>query len=92
VGQELEVRLEGNVTTGYAWGLVVPVPDILAVVDPGTYRARPDTEGREGAGGTTTFVLRAVHLGTGALELVYGRPWERGVAAARTLRVDVDVR
>src|SRR5262245_5712210 len=92
VFQELAVQLEANATTGYAWELVAPVPDVVTVVDPGRYQARPDTEGRVGSGGVTTFVFRAVHAGTGTLELVYRRPWERGVAPARTVRVDLEVR
>jgi inhibitor of cysteine peptidase len=80
VGQELALQLEAHVTTGYAWELVPPVPDLLTVTDPGTYRASSGSEPRVGAGGTTSF------------QLVYRRPWERDVAPTRTVRVDVDVR
>ena len=92
VGQELALQLEANVTTGYAWELVPPVPDVLTVTDPGTYRASTGSEPRVGAGGTTSFVFRAAQPGKGVLQLVYRRPWERDVAPARTVRVDVDVR
>src|SRR5262249_29762682 len=92
VGQELEVQLQSNITTGYAWELVVPGPPVLTVIDPGTYRASSGLEPRAGSGGTTSFVFRGVRPGKGALELVYRRPWETGVPPARTLRIEVDVR
>jgi len=92
VGQELAMQLQGNVTTGYVWELVAPVPDVLTVIDPGTYRASNGSEPRVGAGGTASFVFRAARPGKGVLELVYRRPWERDAPPARMVRVDVDVR
>ena len=92
VGQELAVHLQSNVTTGYAWEIVPPVPEVLTVTDPGTYRAASGSEPRVGSGGTTSFVVRGARPGKGTLELVYRRPWETGVPPARTVRVEVDVR
>jgi inhibitor of cysteine peptidase len=92
VGQELAVQLQANVTTGYAWSVASPVPEVLTVVEPGTYRASAASEGRVGAGGTTSFVFRAVRPGKGVLDLAYRRPWETDVAPARTARFDVEVR
>jgi predicted secreted protein len=92
VGQELEVQLEANVTTGYRWELVPPVPEIVMVLDPGTYSGPRDSQARAGAGGSTLFVFRAVRPGKGVLELVYRRPWESAVAPARTTRVEIEVR
>jgi len=74
VGQELEVQLQSNVTTGYGWELVVPAPQVLTVVDAGTYRASTGFEPKVGSGGTTSFVFRGVRPGSGTLELVYRRP------------------
>jgi inhibitor of cysteine peptidase len=92
VGQELAVQLESNVTTGYAWELVPPMPDALTVIDPGTYRASSGSESRPGSGGTTSFVVRAARPGNGTLELVYRRPWESGTPPTRAVRVEVTVR
>ena len=92
VGQELAVRLQSNVTTGYAWELVPPVPDVLTLTEPGTYHAASESEPRVGSGGTTSFVVRGVRPGKGTLELVYRRPWETGVPPARTVRIEVTVR
>jgi len=92
VGQELAVQLESNVTTGYTWELVPPVPDVLTVTDPGTYHPPSGSEPRAGSGGTTSFLVRAARTGKGTVELVYCRPWETGVPPARTVRIEVTVR
>jgi inhibitor of cysteine peptidase len=92
VRQELGLQLQANVTTGYSWAVVPPVPDVLTVVDSGTYHAATDSEPRAGAGGTTSFVFLAVKPGKGVLQLAYRRPWERDVTPDRTVRVDVEVR
>jgi inhibitor of cysteine peptidase len=92
VGQELALQLEANASTGYRWELGTPVPEVLSVVDGGTYREALDPEARVGSGGSTSFVFRAVRPGKGVLDLVYRRPWESGVAPARSTRVEVEVR
>jgi len=91
-GQELGVELRSNVTTGYRWELVPPVPDVLTVTEAGTYSAAPGSEARVGAGGTTLFVFRAVRPGSGVVNLAYRRPWETEVPPARTVRFEVTVR
>jgi inhibitor of cysteine peptidase len=92
VGQELALDLQANATTGYAWELVPPVPEMLTTTDPGTYRPATTSEPRVGAGGSTSFVFRAARPGKGVLQLVYRRPWEHDIPPARTVRIDVDVR
>lgn len=92
VRQELGLQLQANVTTGYSWAVVPPLPDVLTVVDSGTYHAPTDSDAGVGAGGTTSFVFLAVRPGKGVLQLVYRRPWERDVTPARTVTVDVEVR
>jgi inhibitor of cysteine peptidase len=92
VRQELRLQLQANVTTGYSWAVVPPLPEVLTVIDPGTYHAAADSDAGVGAGGTTSFVFLAVRPGKGVLQLAYRRPWERDVTPARTMRVDVEVR
>ncbi|HEY1907137.1 MAG TPA: protease inhibitor I42 family protein [Myxococcaceae bacterium] len=92
VRQELGLQLQANVTTGYGWAVVPPLPEVLTAIDPGTYHASTDSDASVGAGGTTSFVFLAVRPGKGVLQLAYRRPWERDVIPARTVRVDVEVR
>jgi inhibitor of cysteine peptidase len=92
VRQELGLKLDANPTTGYSWAVVPPLPDVLTVVDSGTYHAPPESEPGMGASGTTSFVFLAVKPGKGVLSLAYRRPWEHDVTPDRTVRVDVEVR
>jgi inhibitor of cysteine peptidase len=92
LGQEVALHLEANATTGYRWEVVQPVSDVVLVVDNGTYREPPDPDARVGAGGSTSFVFRAIRRGKAVLDLVYRRPWERDVAPAKIVTVNLEVR
>ncbi len=88
VGQRLTVELRANPSTGYSWALVSSgEPVILRVGEPAF---REDSR-MAGAGGTLTFEFRARQPGTGSLELVYARPWEKGKEPADTFAVTVAV-
>ena len=91
-GDTLAVHLDASATTGYRWELVrlagdavVSVP--LADLQPETAAGVP----RVGAPGHTTFRFRAMKPGTSAIEVVYRRPWETNVAAARVVRFEISV-
>lgn len=92
LGDTLAVHLDASATTGYRWELVrlagdavVSVP--LADLQPETAAGVP----RVGAPGHTTFRFRAMKAGTSAIEVVYRRPWETSVAAARVVRFEISV-
>ncbi len=83
----LVVRLAGNPTTGYRWS-VKRAPAPLHLVG-STYK--PSPPGRLGQGGTYVFRFRA-KSGSGKLELVYRRPWEKRKPPLRTFSLTVRVR
>jgi inhibitor of cysteine peptidase len=94
-GQELNLALASNVTTGYQWELAHPAAALLAVLDPGTYHESPAQVGERplaGRGGMTSFRFRAVRSGMDTLHLVYRRPWEKEQPPARTFLVHIRVR
>lgn len=70
-GQELDVRLESNPTTGFGW-VVEPVPEMVRLVSSG-FEA-PDTD-LVGAPGIQVFVFEAT-AGAGVLRFEYRRPFE----------------
>ncbi len=77
VGDTLEIRLEGNASTGYQWVRVEPTSfgdGPLEIVEEGTYR--PEDPGVCGGPGVFTYRYRAVVSGTATLSFVYRRPWE----------------
>ncbi|OFW58666.1 MAG: hypothetical protein A2133_08075 [Actinobacteria bacterium RBG_16_64_13] len=75
VGDEIQVVLKGNSTTGFSWMATLSEEDagILEQIGEPTYV--PDSQ-LIGAGGTYTFTFKAVAAGDAALKLVYLRPWE----------------
>lgn len=87
VGDTLKVVLDGNPTTGFAWGIVSPekrlkkIDTVYAPTSPAC-----------GAGGTYTFVFKAEDHGKEALILNYRRPWEKEVEPAKTFEVDLAIK
>jgi predicted secreted protein len=89
VGQELEVRLDGNATTGFAWVHGGNVPDGLEQLS-GDYETTDD-EDVVGAGGVFVFTFEATEAGEGDLAFEYARSWEDTVAPERAWSASVVV-
>jgi predicted secreted protein len=87
-GQEMEVVLDGNPTTGFLWETAAVDTSVLRQL--GEPDFRPDTE-LLGSGGKFTFRFEAVASGQTLLQLVYHRPWETGVPPEKTFEVTVTV-
>jgi inhibitor of cysteine peptidase len=87
VGEQFEVRLESNPTTGYAWQ-VVEQPDAIELVS-SEFEA-PDTS-LVGAGGIEVFVFEGASAGSGALRLEYVRSFENPPVPAETAEFQVQV-
>lgn len=75
VGEEFQVRLWENPTTGYLWTILGSVSSHLELVDR-KFTSRNDDR-RVGSGGERTFVFRAVKPGSALLHMVLKRPWEK---------------
>lgn len=91
LGQEFNLRLPSNPTTGFRWQLRADAAPVLQLLGPEVYTT-PEAAGVIGSAGVSTWRLRAVERGAGRLELDYRRPWEHGVAAERQFRCHVRVR
>jgi predicted secreted protein len=89
VGDQVEIVLDTNPTTGYVWE--VASLDITVVRQVGDARFAPDSEAI-GAGGTLTLVFEAIVPGEQVLSLIYHRTFEQDVPPARTFALDVLVR
>lgn len=88
-GDSIQVSLEGNPTTGYNWYMVTQEPSILEQSGEPAYKADTD---KLGSPGMITLNFKAVASGKGALQLVYKRAWETGVAPLNTYKVDLVVK
>jgi predicted secreted protein len=92
VGQVLEIALQGNAGTGYAWELVEDgAPRLVRAVPPPRQEdGAPADPPLVGAATTTLrWRFRAVEPGQARIRLVYRRPWEQGVAPLREAVFDV---
>ena len=83
--QVLEVRLDGNPTTGYTWEIASE--GIVELVD----RSHRPTSDADGSPGITTLVFAPTATGTGDLVLIYHRSWEEGVEPLETRTITITV-
>lgn len=87
VGDELLIRLDSNVTTGFAWTLVTePVGEVLELV--GSEYVEPESS-LLGTGGQEVWTFAATGEGTTQLELDYQRA--SGEASGQVFAVTVEV-
>jgi inhibitor of cysteine peptidase len=95
MGDLLEVHLEGNPSTGYAWMTQSINSWVLAPL--GRPHFTPAGEGTNspalvGAGGLISLRYQPVGRGTTPLKLNYRRTWETNVTPAQTFEITVTVR
>lgn len=89
VGQEMNVILNENATTGYQWE--VALIDKSVIEQSAKPEFKPDSD-LIGAGSKKTFHFRSVAPGKAALRLVYRRSWEKDVPPVRTFEVTIKVK
>jgi inhibitor of cysteine peptidase len=89
VGQELEVTLEANPTTGYQWAVDGLIPTQLTMPGQPKFTASSNAMG---AGGTQSWTFAAKHAGKGTLKLKYWRSFEATTPPIETFQVNVDVK
>jgi inhibitor of cysteine peptidase len=90
-GATLVVTLDANVTTGYRWETTAGTGPVLWLLGTPDYLPPQVAPGMVGAPGEMVFRYRAGEPGTTTLTLGYMRPFEKGVAPARTVRYEVTV-
>jgi inhibitor of cysteine peptidase len=91
-GQTLEVTLESNPTTGYAWEVAEVDESLLQSQGDAEYKEKK-TAGEQlvGSGGTQTFRFTAAEVGETTLKLIYHRAWETDVEPVQTFSVQVTI-
>jgi len=90
-GEQLKVRLRMRAGTGYSWQVAGgPNNGVVSVEG-----QRSDPQGgapMPGANEWEEFLLKAEQVGETRVEFVYVRPWEQGVAPAKTFMLKVKVK
>jgi len=89
VGEEFSIRLQGNPTTGYLWGVAANDSAVLKQKGEIVFVADND---RMGAGGQSIFRFVPSEVGSVRLKLVYRRPWEKGIPPTKVFEVTVVVK
>ncbi len=89
-GSLVEIRLEGNPTTGYAWARGAETENdlVLKALDESGYT--PSKPALTGSGGTFVFKYMAANPGVARLVFGYARSWEH-VPPLKTWTVTVKV-
>ena len=88
-GQQLDVELPSNPSTGFNWFVSGSLPSQLtSVTDSYEATGEPNVVG---SGGTRVLSYSASSSGTGTLKLDYDRPFEKGVPPAKTFTLTVTV-
>jgi len=88
VGDHVQVELESNPSTGYAWvNETRETPALIAVCEPEVI----ETTERVGAPGVMQCMFEAREPGEAVIELAYRRPWEEGAEPERVFTVTVRV-
>jgi predicted secreted protein len=82
------VVLPSNPTTGYSWNIDVDNPSIISVQ---SQKYKPDSSGRVGVGGTTTWTLLTHEKGNAAITYSYQRPWEEKTPPTRVVTFSISV-
>jgi inhibitor of cysteine peptidase len=87
VGQQIEVSLTENPTTGFRWELESNGNPVLDLVND----AFDSAPGGVGKAGVRTWRFNAVREGTGSIVLMYRRSFERSNPPAEVFRFTVHV-
>jgi predicted secreted protein len=88
-GQQFEVVLEGNASTGFVWQ--AQDLDAAYLTQVGEPKFSSDNPDLVGSAGKQTLTFRALKAGTTTLTLVYHRPWET-VAPVNTFTVNLTIK
>jgi predicted secreted protein len=92
VGQEFEVRLAANPTTGRQWILVPADEGVVSEQGGSVYIPDAAPSGAVGGGGVEVRRFRGMRAGHQTLSFEYRRPWEDPSIAAETVTYSIDVR
>jgi inhibitor of cysteine peptidase len=90
-GDTLVVALDAQPSTGYRWETLDLQGPVLVAVGSADYLPATVAPGTVGAPGDSVFRYQAHDVGHATLDLGYSRPFEKGVAPARTVHYDITV-
>jgi inhibitor of cysteine peptidase len=87
IGEDLQVTLPENPTTGFRWQLEASGEPLLQLLD----EDFDSSAVAAGSGGNRRWRFKAVHKGATTIEMVYRRIWQKGQSPAETFRLTINV-
>ncbi len=91
-GEDVQVVLNGNPTTGYAWTVTAGDAAVLVQQGDPVYAQGNTDPSIVGAGGTFTFTFKAAKAGQTTLKFDYARSFEKDVPPIQTVSMTVTVK
>jgi inhibitor of cysteine peptidase len=91
-GEDIQVVLKGNPTTGYSWTSTMSDQAVLQQQGDPVYAQGNTNPSIVGAGGTFTFTFKAAAAGQVTLKFDYARPFDTGVAPIQTCSLTITVK
>ncbi len=88
IGDELEVTLPGNPTTGYVWEASSLDPALLKQDNPAFLPADKSI----GSGGLEVIKLLAIGEGSSEIKLIYHRPFEKNKPSVKTFAITIIIK
>jgi len=88
VGENLELSLQENATTGYRWEIENLDNKVISVKDEDY---QPSSGGKVGGGGTKKWSLKAIAPGTTEFRLKLWRQWEGNSSVQKRFSVNLVV-
>lgn len=92
LGDLIVIHLPANPTTGYDWSYSATGKGMLRQEGEVVREAKGNARGMVGAPITETWKLKALRPGSLSITFSYNRPWEKGVAPAKTVSWPVLIR
>ena len=90
-GKSIVVQLEGNITTGFSWELKSLKGESLKQTGKIQYVSNEAHKRFAGGPGKFFATFKAVKAGSGTIELVYIRPWEKNTPPNKTFTLTIKV-
>jgi inhibitor of cysteine peptidase len=91
VGNNLDISLVGNPSTGYMWEIAPDSGNMLTQQGDLEFKADNTTPGFFGSPGILTFHFKAVQTGNADFKLINHRPFEPNVAPFQTFEIKLVV-
>jgi inhibitor of cysteine peptidase len=91
VGEQFQISLESNPSTGHKWQFMSPVDSTLLSLVESRYIPKPNPEKFVGRGGNEQWLFEALAKGSTSVSMRYLQPWD-STSVARTVEFQIEIK